>query len=171
MRTLRYSRGNKEYVTITGDPPTAKQTVEIKKTVNLNRSIDDQELQNMHISTRTAEMLLLQNEDTIQPRTEQNSLNRAAPPESGFQRPTNSTLLSQSARPVTPNPFYHHQKRKLLIKYKQQLVEEEMKQRLDDSRLVMQHFESNRLRSLQRRSQESRKMKALQQKSQEEKLE
>jgi hypothetical protein len=29
-------------------------------------------------------------------------------------------------RQVTPNPFYHHQKRKLLIKYKQQLLEEQM---------------------------------------------
>jgi hypothetical protein len=29
-------------------------------------------------------------------------------------------------RQVTPNPFYHHQKRKLLIKYKQQLLEEQI---------------------------------------------
>ena len=34
--------------------------------------------------------------------------------------------LAKKTRPATPNPFYHHQKRKLMLKYQQQLLEKEM---------------------------------------------
>ena len=48
--------------------------------------------------------------------------NREAP-----ARLTESNYNLQRERPVTPNPFYHHQKRKLLLKYKEQLVEKEIR--------------------------------------------
>lgn len=44
-------------------------------------------------------------------------------------------------RPVTPNPFYHHQKRKLLLKYKEQLVEKEIKEEIHEKRKIMEIFE------------------------------
>ena len=36
--------------------------------------------------------------------------------------------LAHRARQVTPNPFYHQQKRKLLLKYQKQLLEKQMQE-------------------------------------------
>jgi len=33
-------------------------------------------------------------------------------------------------RPITPNPYYHYQKRKLLLIYKKQLVEKDAKEEM-----------------------------------------
>lgn len=36
-------------------------------------------------------------------------------------------------RPITPNPYYHYQKRKLLLKYKKQLVENHAREEMTEA--------------------------------------
>ena len=67
--------------------------------------------------------------------------------------------LEKKERPVTPNPFYHYQKRKLILKYKQQLVEEDVYEQQDHYKHIMSLFEEMREKNQQRRSQETKTLK------------
>ena len=44
---------------------------------------------------------------------------------------------SKEDRPITPNPYYHHQKRKLLLIYKKQLVEKDAKEEMLQAEMRM----------------------------------
>ena len=76
-----------------------EQNVPIYKKINLNRQIDSREINNIEISSDLAKELIIQDENN-------------------HVQIFDKYETNPNDRPITPNPYYHYQKRKLLLIYK-----------------------------------------------------
>ena len=87
------------------------------KTVNLNSRLDDSFLENLDIDSNLASYLLMQDES----REQHQMLNFDQETKSGARYGAESVSAVKN-RQITPNPFYHAQKRKLMHIYQKQLL-------------------------------------------------
>lgn len=108
----------------------------IMRTINLNKTMSEDELNEVEIKSPLAQQLLLQDksiEDLNNCKVKRQSL---------FDFPGLNKEPYNAFRGPTPNPFYHHQKRKLLVRYQEQLLQKQiLKEHQEEQRKKQEEHE------------------------------